>query len=199
MVEGEDGGLTEYRHTFRESGFGYLDIDYGIKLPQLVLGIKALGEVNPVAKYNFYDKYKFLKIVHQTAGIGCHQHYLQGMVLDVHTKLREGMEQIDNKWLESNTGVFGDTTLVEILEYRADLKRLLWDEADCNHSFRDFEEGLYPIDLNPTILKKLSKQRLPNDLDKLIDWERMEGNIHINKVAGILNRWHLWILGNNSD
>lgn len=175
--------------------FKFLDLDLGFKLPQLVLGIKY--EEGSLI-YKFKPEYNFLDIQHQTSGNGCHQHYIQGKLLSVYPRYQERLKKIEEKWLESNTGVFG-VSLDEVLEYRRQIKSLFGSGVDCNFSYLDFEEGIYPLDVREATLKKLTKDKLPKDLDDLIDWVAMGKDNLMHRSLGSIGRWGLWILGENSD
>ncbi|MEK6861284.1 MAG: hypothetical protein AABY07_04900, partial [Nanoarchaeota archaeon] len=95
-------------------------------------------------------------------------------------------------WLDSDCGLFSVVSLEEILEYRGQLNKLL--DVDCDLSYKDFEEGIYPIDCSVENIRKLVLEEVPNHLDELIKWEH-----EFEKVGGCVNRWNLYILGHNCD
>lgn len=151
-------------------------------LPILVLAIKS--------KYHFNDKRKFLSIAHQTAGHGCHQHYMLGTILEPNQETLDVMHKINQGWLNSDCGAFEPPTLDEVNKYREQLKKLLG--ADCNFSYPDFEEGIYPIDCTTEVIKKLCSDKLPKNLDDLIECQS-----NFDKFT--IKNWHLYILGENCD
>lgn len=144
-------------------------------LPILVLGVPY--------KFQFTKERKFIKIAHQTAGILCHQRYIVGTVLKPKPKVLEAMKFISDFWLEKES-IFG-FGLNEIFEYRKQLNAKLG--VDCDNSFRDFEEGIYPIDVTKASLKKLTTEKI-DDPSKFIA-----------KKYILWPNWKLYIIGKNSD
>jgi len=157
----------------------YLD-DLDKELPALVLAAHC--------NYAFTNGREWLSIIHQTAGHACNQHYMTGTILQPRPEIVDKIKQINDHWLHSNCGAWG-VRLDEILEYRNQLKGLLG--VDCNHSHRDFEEGLYPIDCSSEVVRKLASDNIPDNLDDFIKWDPGE----ICKHAS----WNLYILGINCD
>jgi hypothetical protein len=86
----------------------------------------------------------------------------------------------------------GVVNLDEIIQYRSILKEKLG--VDCRVSYDSFEEAIYPIDCSVDNLKKLCVDDLPDDLDDLLFFEN-----DLRRFAGIVDRWHLYILGENCD
>jgi len=181
--------------------FNYID---ELKLPVLCLAVKYDPDlveriekepfscfINKIHKYNFTDERGWLDIVHDTAGNAINKHYMTGTILKPKTETGEGIKQINNSWLDTNCGVWG-VTLEEILEYKKQLNELL--EVDCNISYIDFEEGIYPIDCSVENIRKLAFDEVPDKLDELIKWKS-----DLEKFAGVVDRWNLYILGQNSD
>ena len=167
--------------------FKYLDDN---ELPVLVL---ALRHKHDLRKYNFAEKREFVNIHHQTAGNACHDNYMTGTILIPRAETYEGMIQVDNYWRGLNCGAFSDASLDDILEYRSQLKELFG--ADCNFSYKDFEEGIYPIDCLEENLRKLSLDKFSiniNNFDGLIKW-----NSESERLSGCINRLSLYILGHN--
>ena len=155
------------------------------KLPILVLATKY--------PYKFKKTRKFISIAHQTAGHGCHQHYMMGTVLVPKRDVFKKMRLIDEEWLNSDCGIFS-TSLDSILLYREHLDEYL--NVDSNLSYMDFEEGIYPIDCTRENIKKLTDEKLPEDLDDLIQWKDISS---WERFCGIVDRWNLFILGRNCD
>jgi hypothetical protein len=158
-------------------------MDYGMELPQLVLAV----DVDDPLKLKFKER-KWLRIAHQTAGHACHQHYMTATILDVQPQMWEFVKQLNTTWLGTDCGVFG-VTMNELEGYRALLRSY---GLDCNLSYQDFEEAIYPIDCN--FIGGISDDILPADLDDLIEWRS-----DTDKVIGMIHRWKLYILGENCD
>lgn len=141
--------------------------------------------------YPFKDMSRWRAIRHQCAGLACDQFELVGMILSPNDRTRVAIRSIQDRWLDSNCGAF-HSSLDDMGEYRDHLVETLG--VDCNYSFDDFREAVYPIDINMESIQRLVTDDLPNDLDDLIEWEN-----DFTKVFGLLNRWNLCILGQNSD
>ena len=169
--------------------FKYLE-DYDLEVPSLVLAVVAKRGDYKI-DYEFKDGRKFFKLVHQCSGLACNHLYIYATMLeptDVSVKI---MKRLDRMYLDSNLGVLGNPSIDELVEYRDFLKDF---GLDCNYSYSDFMEAVYPIDLSAESLKIVCKDQLPEDLDDLIDFK---DNWH--KFCGIIGRWNLFILGNNCD
>jgi hypothetical protein len=167
---------------FDRKNFNYLDV-----LPQLVLAVKVYHEYD--LEYKFKEEFK--PIAHQTAGIACHQHYMYGTLLKPKKEALESMVKMSDHWLDSNSGAFC-CSLDEILEYRKQLQD--WFGLDCNISYANFEEGIYPIDCSAKALATLQTENFPEELDDLIEWED-----DFDRVCGSVHRWSIFILGENCD
>ncbi|MBI4981514.1 hypothetical protein HZC30_08245 [Candidatus Woesearchaeota archaeon] len=161
----------------------YADCQYlnEAELPALVLAVPQ--------KCDFKGKRIWQGIAHQTAGHGCHQHYMYGTILKPRPELVDKLQQITQHWLESDCGMGGSATLDEVVEYRKQLQE--WLGVDCNTSYPDFEEGIYPIDCNAENLRKLSGEKFPKNLNDFIKREKRE--------FPYLVHWQLYILGENCD
>lgn len=176
--------------------FHYLDRQ-GVVFPQIVLGIKHCRESfssdYPPRRHTFaIGAPKFQNIAHQTSGLGCGQFYITGTLLQPKSvEVLRGLQEIERKWLDSNVGAFGGATLEQLNDYERDLRRLF--DASANRSHRDFAEAIYPIDLEH--LPKIAAD-CP-DLETLDEWIEWEGGF--DRAAGSLNRWKVWVLGENSD
>jgi hypothetical protein len=175
----------------KREDFKYLDLDYGLPLPRLVLAITASEYRGEFRDYHFKPIRQFLPIAHQAAGHACHQHYLYGMVLTSRDNVSAAMQVINDHWLGTDCGCCG-VSLEEVLEYRRQLQSLL--RSDCNLRYRDFEEGIYPMDYTPQTLSSLQADEFPADLDELIEWEG-----DFDRTAGCIGHWQLFILGENCD
>lgn len=168
-------------------GFEYLDC-MGFEYPQLVLAITYYSkEAFTDSKLEFNDNYAWVNIVHQSAGHRCNQTYMTGLILPIKYEYLNSIKSINSKWLDSDAGAFESSILDDILSYRNDLITLL--KEDCNHSFRDFEEAFYPIDIGKDTLVNLTS--LSIDIDNLL----LGGEFTLHLFA----HWNLYILGDNCD
>lgn len=167
------------------------DFEYSDSLtfPKLVVGIKH--DPDSIQSYDFKDEREWLNIRHQTGGNAHNDNYLTVTVLKPkNVEILEKMMEINNCWKDSSCGFFG-VNLDDLIIYRNQLKELL--DVDCNHSYRDFEEGIYPINLTAENIRKLSSDEMPDNLDDLIKYER-----DFERIVGCFGRWNLYILGENS-
>ena len=186
---------------YHKRGFRYLELDQ----PVLVLGVVIRDydlTCDPTLRFSPLgwkwkrgkSARKWQKISHQVGGVGCSQVHVLGTILSPKPEVQTAMVTLHERWFESDCGVFGPS-LLEILQYRKDLRSLMG--VDCVASFRDFAEGIYPIDVseNPRkTISKLATDEFPKDLDDLISWK--DG---WEKVVGSVGRWKLWVFGQNSD
>lgn len=168
-------------------GYNFLDRDYDISLPVLVLAI----EQNPQypREYKFKPTRKWLPIQHQTAGYACHQRYLDGFILNPRNP--ERLKLLNDVYLDSCINMWG-LVLSQVNEYNKRIQELLG--VTCEFSFMDLEEGIYPIDATQENIKLLAKDKLPKELDNLVDW-----SAKLDKSFGCIGRWKLFILGDNCD
>lgn len=166
-------------------GYKFLE---STELPCLVLAIVQYP--NYLEVFNFKPRRQWLHLQHQTAGNACHQVFLDATILE--PRHYEKINALAKDYDDSCLNMWG-LTIDTIIEYRERLNELLG--VDCNMTFSMLEEGIYPIDATTENIKKLCKDRLPKDLDNLIDWSGNE----IGKLAGCIGRWHLFILGENCD
>jgi hypothetical protein len=165
--------------------YKFLDLDLKLTLPQLVLAVYS-----PFDGLPFKDTRKWIKIVHQTAGIACHHPKFLGTILTPTKYMKRYMKWLSDKWYESNCGAFG-ATLDELAAYDYDLSDF---SLSCNRSYKYLEEGLYPIDIEDDTLVRIAENKLPTKLDDLIDWKS-----DMDRFLGCIGRWNLFIVGENSD
>ncbi|MBI1969849.1 hypothetical protein HYS48_04090 [Candidatus Woesearchaeota archaeon] len=157
----------------------HLDAD---RLPALVL---ALHE-----KYRFTSARDWILLAHKTGGVSCNQHHMAATILQPKPETVRLMEALHKRWYESECGA--PASLDEILEYR---QQLLSAGVDCNNSYPHFEEGIYPIDCSVEIVRRLASDTVPDNFDDaFIQWKD-----HLERGFGAARRWHLYILGENSD
>jgi hypothetical protein len=162
------------------------------ELPVLVLGIPIHWQYPETYNAKPSDEFQWRKIVHQTAGYACRQHYIEGLVLPVTSKVKDFMRLIESRYIE--TQICQPARLETAVSYQAELKRMFGGAVCCENSYHMLEEGIYPIDVTAEVLEILTTAKLPKELDDLIQWES-----DLEQLCGILGRWHLFILGENSD
>lgn len=188
--------------------FQYPD-ELGFELPMLILAVRAQPS-DGVVGYPLRDPWRarlgmerLMPLRHQTAGHGCHHHDLWALPLQPRSETAVAMFRLDKQWYGSNAGVFG-VSLDELLLYREQLNG--WLGVDCNRSYRDFEEAIYPIDPSADGLRTLTVSDLPDDLDDLVEWTRPEDPPHdrerraaLRRLLGFVHRWTVYVLAENSD
>jgi len=168
--------------------YKFLDNDYNITLPVLVLAITQRPDF--LREFNFKLTRQWLKVQHQTAGYACHQVYMDATILK--PREPEKLHILNREYSDSCINMWG-LTLDDAVTYRQRIIDLFG--VDCNDTFHYLEEGIYPIDATQENLKKLCKDRLPKDLDNLIDWQDKT----LDKMFGFIGRWQVYILGDNCD
>src|SRR5437867_514803 len=96
-------------------------------LPLLVIAVRAehAGKDGVRLVPALAEKFPLRRISHQTAGHGCHHHYLHAIVLTPMAEFLNGMYKLEKKWLDSDAGWMADPPLDEVLKYREDIKALL--------------------------------------------------------------------------
>lgn len=156
----------------------------GLALPQLFLVMRSPRKTLPGREWQYIE--------HQCGGIACHQKKFFGTPVVPRGKIALGLAHISEHLYASEIGAFG-TGLDDVLQYR---EMLLDLGLDCQYSYTDLEEGYYPIDL-PEDLSSILDEELPKDLDDLIDWDKEHG--HLGKMLGIIGRWSLVWISQNSD
>jgi len=163
------------------------------ELPVLVLAIikRWPHRIRSWDTYSFKPGRKWRLLDHQTAGVGCHHPWLFATRLTPKQKALVGMYAVAQEWFGSNVGCLGPG-LSEISRYNARLRRLFG--TDCQLSYVHFEEGLYPIDASRENMKRMAQDKLPADLDDLIEWPSETA-----RFGGAFCRWTIVILGPNSD
>ena len=173
--------------------FNYDDYNYfkDSNLPKLILGIKINSTHPHQEDYKFRQDKEWGKIAHQTSGHACHTHYFIGTILTPKSELINKIKDICDEYLDSGIGCFG-VNIHELNSYVDLLKNKL--DVHCDWSYKDFEEGLYPIDYTKENLAKLSNDIFPDDVDDLIEWENP-----FKKSIGCIHRWGIWVLGQNCD
>ena len=106
----------------------------------------------------FDPRVKWAHLDHQTAGVCCHHRGYFVVPLKVTVEASNAFAEIEGRWLNSNLGC-PTTSLDDVLEYRAQLRSLL--NVDCKWSYGRLEEGLYPIDWQPALVRTLLVEDVP--------------------------------------
>lgn len=170
--------------------FDYLDRSHGLTFPQLILGVEvkadSLGEDAryPARLPRFKPGREWLRIAHRHGLRGRQQSYYLGTVLST----KNG--PLISAFVGGYTAGLYDGTLTDTVDYSTDLRDML--SVGCNESWRDYDLGRYPVDLR--YVADLTAERLPFNLDDLIDW-----NSGAERAAGSVGRWKLLILGTVTD
>lgn len=183
-----------YGNKLNYSDFNYHDA-LRFNLPAIALGIKVPDYAFNDSEYGYkeYDfkrDRKWLKIAHQTSGLACNQQYIIATLLEPKSvDVFKNIIKLQDSWYGSNTGCFG-LSLEEANDYNNQLKEFF--NAGCNFSWKDLQEGFYPVDTE--YIKNIASDNLPSNLDDLINWR--DG---FERGIGCIGRWNLWILTENSD
>lgn len=156
--------------------------------PRLILAIKSNSSSS---NFELDDNREWHRILHQTAGHACGTLDVICTFLDPRPNVIPVMEEIDRTWYDTDLGAWS-TPLNDIVKYRQILNEKLG--VDCNIAYEDFEEAVYPIDCTPENLKKLCVDNLPEDLDSLLKFDK-----EFDRMMGMINRWKIYILGENCD
>jgi hypothetical protein len=128
--------------------------------------------------------------------------YITCTVLTPRPDIRDELRRLDDKWLDSSAG---SSTLLggrldQLEEYRDDLRAM---SLDCNYTYLDFAEAIYPIDLEPGVLARLCVDELPAELDDLVEAVGFagEGRWLEDPWASHMfaDHWQLFLLGANCD
>jgi hypothetical protein len=177
---------------------------YEGELPCLVIGFEpnpdrgdVYGFTDDADDYAFDEKLTWYRIQHQTGGYCCYQRRLVAARLKPRDAVLSKLRQIDKRWLGSQAGC-PKSKLSEVLIYREGLRDLFG--ADCDSSFSRFEEGYYPLDPQLGVLRQLTDDPLPDDLDFLFLVQRKGGaRKHAEARSYYRDGWQAVVLGTNSD
>jgi len=128
---------------------------------------------------------------HQAGGVNCTQVELVATELTPRPEREAGLLRLSLRFSDSNFAGWG-TTVDDLVTYRAALRELLG--VDANLSYGDLREAVYPVDVTAAHLHHLTGDELPEDLDELLTFAHPAA-----RALGMLNRWRLWIITQNSD
>jgi hypothetical protein len=168
------------------------DMDVPIKYPALVLANPIRQDLGrEEVDYNYKPGREWLQFLHSTAGHAVRYKAMACTLLTPKPELVEKIQLISDYWKGTDTGVY-NVSLDDIVEYRKQLNKEL--AVDCNRSYKDFAEAIYPIDARPQWIRRLVQELIPEDLDDWIEWKD-----DLEKHSTSIGRWSFYILGKNSD
>ena len=168
--------------------------------PRLLLGFRLgaedavnPGDSSPLA-YPVKPERTWLKLDHQTAGVACRQVYLYVTELEPKADVMPMLKELAERYYDALG--WSPPTLDEANQYRGFLREKL--NVDCNATYVDLEEALYPVDPTLEHLRHLSTDELPDDLGDLFDWGDPSGIAGLNRLRA---RFHLrcYVIAENSD
>jgi hypothetical protein len=170
--------------------------DYYKEGPILILGTEIPTNLSKYEPPKYSKNYEWKLIKQQSAGFMCHHRYFWATELPVTDKAKVGMYEICNRYVDSLIGEFKSLDTLE--DYRKTLKHKL--NVDCNNSYLDLEESVYPVDLEE--VRKLTTSSLPSDLNKLyFEDEKEPANLNYFGLIRLEREspFKLIILGENCD
>lgn len=169
--------------------------ELGLELPLLIVGIHQSEdypmEFTPKKKY----KNRFVKLVHQTAGHGCHHDYIYGIVLKQREYIKKDIKALCDKYYESDLGCLY-TPLSELANYNNTICNNMY--VDCNHSYHYLKEAIYPVDYHYETMEALvdpaDLKTLPKEINHTLAFRSK-----LDDIIGSIGRWNIFILGENCD
>ncbi len=156
--------------------------------PRLILAIKVR---EAPGNFELDDRREWHRILHQTSGHACGTLDVICTFLEPRPNVSVVMNEIDRTWYDTDLGAWS-TPLNDVIKYRQILNEKLG--VDCNRSYDELEEAVYPIDCSSENLKKLCVDDLPEDLESLLKFDR-----DLDRMMGMINRWKIYIIGENCD
>lgn len=171
--------------------------------PKLLLGVKE----GPI-EFHPHCPYDPRLWRAQTGGYACLHPQLHGVLLPLSDKAFRWAVGVSRHWVDSNV-YQGSARLDDLNVYRAQLREL---DLDCNHSYQNFHEAWYPIDLQhlPKLIQLDNDAQ--NDIEPtheaVVNWiEETIAPCPTEKeglFAGLQNlwwrgNWKLVLVGENCD
>lgn len=156
--------------------------------PRLVL---ALLDRTWTKDFSFVPGRDWVRLQHQTSGHACGQVHMWCTFLTPRPENIAAISEIEREWYDTDLGAW-EVTLDALFKYRKMLNEKL--SVDCNWSHSDLAEAIYPIDCTVENLRKLCLDEIPDNLESLIEFDN-----DMSRVFGIVNRWKLYIIGENCD
>jgi len=141
--------------------------------------------------FSFSPGRDWLRIQHQTSGHACGQVRMWCTFLTPRTDTLAAINDIERSWYDTDLGAWS-VQLDDVLKYRKMLNDKLG--VDCNWAYEDLAEAIYPIDCTVDNLRKLCVDEIPDNLESLIQFDN-----DMSSIFGIVNRWKLYIIGENCD
>lgn len=140
----------------KESSF-----DYEKLLPTFIFGYVAQYDIEN-SGYRTYeidtpDEWHYMS--HQYGGVSCSKKCFHGIDL-------ESTEAALRLFIEINRLYLPYIDLKDIKEYKELLGKY---NLTCNNVFREFNDGIFPIDYSVENLDKISKTKLSDELNELIE------------------------------
>ena len=131
--------------------------------PGIVL-VLAFSKLMPILK----PGREWLALVHQTSGYSCEQRRMIATRLEPRPSILPKLESIarDNFFAESGHFDPYDLLASRIVSYVSALRAI---DLDCECTWRNLTEGLYPIDATPENLRRVAEN--PPDLDSVACWD----------------------------
>jgi hypothetical protein len=162
-------------------------------LPVLVVGSRFLEKQHTnLLDQRILDDKRWVLFNHQSAGIACHHPYFLGKAYQLNDKGEALEQELSEKWFDTSLGAFG-VSLSELVEYRDVLKRHD-DKLNCESSYTELEEAVYPLDFDHENINSLIVGEVEKDPDELVLWKPK-----LEQVLGCIGRWGAWIITENSD
>jgi hypothetical protein len=111
---------------------------------------------------------EWLALVHQTGGYQCEQTRIIATGLEPRRPMLRELESIarENFFAESGRFDRADLLASRIVSYVSALKAI---DLDCECTWRNLTEGLYPVDATPENLRQVTEN--PPDLDSIAYWD----------------------------
>lgn len=158
----------DQRERLVADDFGFLDLDHGLDdWPYLGLGFEH-SDPSFFPNPPLTTERRWLRVEHRTRGACDGARFFTVTLLQPTEPAAAAMRELARRWHGSGLGCFGlGPTLDEVLTYRHHLQELIGE--DCRYSFHQLEEALYPIDVGPQTIARLSTERLHGDIATLAD------------------------------
>lgn len=122
----------------------------------LVLAIKE-QKVNPVL-FSVVPQNRWKKVKLTTGGNSKNHKILECVSLKINKAFKFRIAELVKAYKGCNLST-NNILLNDIIEYRSNLQEIL--NLDCNESFNDIEEGVYPIDCSAETLHLLCDEYFP--------------------------------------
>lgn len=178
---------SNYNYGYLNSGKFWMREEY---LPSVILALpRSNYPSKPAFNVKEYPYIRWIRLQHQTGGIGCFQHYFWATILNPINIY--ALRRLTDYWCGSDIGGYNAPTVEDINLYNTQLMHLFQVQCSSEKVEHFMQEGIYPVDCTLSNLKKLTHTKLPErDLKELIAPEYRE----INQF-----NFQAYILGENSD